>query len=303
LSAAGRSRGVFHHQPISCRALHRRRTGARPTRDAVASRHPPRGGCLTSLWGSVFSCLTGGRRVNDGTTGSAVFLSFTLTAMEALMRKFLAALVVFTVLVGPGFAAADTDASTSSALGASADVAIEAKLGKKGAIGAGVRIGKDLVLTAHHVVDDATRILVTLDRDGRPAETFDAEVIKTDENNDLALLRIKGDLPSDMKQAKLACRTPAIGETIEVVGSPLGVQFVHTWGRVAGVPRSIPPDGKGTVVPIDASIASGNSGGPVYDSSGKVIGIAEAVISADGNGEGHVNLMTPVSVICKEASN
>ena len=231
------------------------------------------------------------------------------------MRKFVAALAVVAALTGPVLAdtgpgprdePATAAPTTPAPHGPSADVLIQVKIvdGKQvgTALGSGVYLGDGKVITDLHVVNGAKEIVITLDRDGVAAEKLHATIDATDATNDLALLHVVGNLPAGMKKAELACRRPWIGEPIEVVGNPLGVEFVHSWGRVAGVARTL-PGSKGTVAPIDVEIASGNSGGPVYDSYGKVLGLAEAVIPGDGvHTVGRVDFMTPLFVLCKDVA-
>jgi len=246
------------------------------------------------------------------------------------MRKLFAALAVLSVLAAPALAQvgggdepntpsvppavseqlgndlaqAQKEIASAVPTGPSADVLIEAaapqKNGKVAVMtGSGVYVGKGLVITDLHVVEGAKKIRITLDRNGVAAEKFNATVVKTEAKNDLALLHVETNLPEGMKSAEPACRAPVIGEPIEIVGNPLGVQFVHTWGRVGGVARVM--DGK-MLTPIDATIASGNSGGPVYDKDGKVLGLSELVITPGDHAVGFVNMMTPLFVICKDGA-
>lgn len=170
----------------------------------------------------------------------------------------------------------------------------------------GVYIGNGVVITAKHCTDPEGNKLksasVIFDNGGTlvDAPSFDATVIWAADKADIAAFKIS--VNTNVKSAELACRDPKIGETIEVVGNPLGVDFVHTWGRVAGVVRTS-PDGEEYLVPVDVAIASGNSGGPVYDAFGKVLGIADAVIQGQapfGPGVGHVDLMVSSQAACGE---
>ena len=170
----------------------------------------------------------------------------------------------------------------------------------------GVYIGNGVVITAKHCTDTEDNKLkstiVIFDNGGTPegAPSFDATVLWAADKADIAAFKIAVNV--DVKSAELACRDPKIGEAIEVVGDPLGVDFVHSWGRVGGVTRTS-PDGEEYVVPVDVAIASGNSGGPVYDALGKILGIADAVIQGQaplGPGVGHVDIMVSSQAACGE---
>ena len=170
----------------------------------------------------------------------------------------------------------------------------------------GVYIGNGVVITAKHCTSPEGNKLksasVIFDNGGTPegAPSFDATVLWAADKSDIAAFKITVNV--DVKSAELACRDPKIGEPIEVVGNPLDVDFVHTWGRIAGVTRTF-PNGEEFVVPVDVAIASGNSGGPIYDALGKILGIADAVIQGQspfGPSVGHVDLMVSSQPACGE---
>lgn len=106
------------------------------------------------------------------------------------------------------------------------------------------------------------------------AEPVEVTVDLVDEERDVALL--SGNVSS--KRSALSCKPVEIGQRLEIVGNPLGINFIHTWGRVAGAARDV--DGK-TVFIMDASVGPGNSGGPVFNERGEVIGVVIALITAD----------------------
>ena len=141
------------------------------------------------------------------------------------------------------------------------------------ASGSGFIITKDgYVVTNHHVIENATTITVTL----TSGESYPAELIGSDEENDVALLKIDAaDLPvvsigdSDDLQ---------VGAQVAAIGNPLGeLTNTLTVGYVSALDREINTDGTPiNMLQTDAAINSGNSGGPLFDMYGNVIGITTA---------------------------
>jgi serine protease Do len=150
-------------------------------------------------------------------------------------------------------------------------------------LGSGVIIDPSgIVLTNDHVIRGASEIHVIL-ADGRK---LDAEVIGSDADNDLAVLRLpaRGGFPA----AKLGSSGDLmIGETVVAIGSPFGLRKTVTKGVVSAVGRSFKANGRtyNDFVQTDTSINPGNSGGPLLNIDGEVIGINTAIFaSAQGIG-------------------
>lgn len=162
--------------------------------------------------------------------------------------------------------------------------------GSSGAHGSGFYIGNGYVVTAAHVPDEEMFIAVVL-ADGRRLR---ADVVVSDEIDDLAIVKI--DAPNDLRAAPLACRPAVVGEHIEVRGNPLQFDFVSTYGRVAGLARPLLPDWRSTFL-IDATIAPGNSGGPVFDKDGAVLGVAVGVPLYRGSILG-LGFVVPSTTLC-----
>lgn len=206
------------------------------------------------------------------------------------MKNFLAA----SVLAIAGLLSGGADAAHYSS-----DVRIELTgPHDSGAYCSGVYLGSGIVLTARHCVAKGTTVEVIFDKDGEDGPAATAKVEWVSKEDDLAAYRI--DDRADVDIAQLACRLPKIGEPIAVVGNPFGERFIHTWGRVAGAKRST---GGGLrrdddEVPIDAEIASGNSGGPAYDASGFVIGIVNEGIEGGAHAVGHLYFMVSSEGAC-----
>lgn len=148
------------------------------------------------------------------------------------------------------------------------------------ASGTGFFITEDgYILTNHHVISDASSVKVTLYN----GETYDATVIGSDEDYDIAVLKIDvtGATPVVLgDSSKLA-----IGESVAAVGNPLGeLTFSMSEGIVSCVNRAINVDGTPfNMIQVDCSINPGNSGGPLFNSYGEVIGIVSAKYSSYSN--------------------
>ena len=151
-------------------------------------------------------------------------------------------------------------------------------------LGSGVIIDEDgLVLTAAHVVDTADRIKVML-LDGRERS---AEVITSSGVTDLALIRII-DPPADLPTAPLGDSDKVkIGEQVFVIGSPYGLRHSLTVGYLSGRRlKEDTPFGDIEFLQTDAAINQGNSGGPLLNLRGEVIGIVSHISSQSGGSEG-----------------
>jgi len=155
------------------------------------------------------------------------------------------------------------------------------------AIGSGVVIeyaGEKLVLTNAHVIDQATTIRVT-SLDG---QTWTAQVVGSDTQLDVAVLRLDGDT-TKLATAKLGDSSNVeIGDWAIAIGSPIGLSYTVTLGIISALDRDIEkPSGIGryeNLIQTDAAINPGNSGGPLANASGQVIGINTAIARQSGGG-------------------
>jgi serine protease Do len=134
------------------------------------------------------------------------------------------------------------------------------------------------ILTNHHVIDGAERILVRL-ADGR---SMRARVVGTDADTDIALLQVD-DVPG-LRAAPLG-NSGALrrGEWVCAIGSPLGYEQTVTVGVISFLGRTLGDGGLASYIQTDAAISFGNSGGPLINARGEVIGINTAVSSRSGN--------------------
>ena len=134
-----------------------------------------------------------------------------------------------------------------------------------------------LIITNYHVIEDGTAVQVVME-DGT---TYDAQVVGGDEKSDLAVLRIdaQGLTPVTVNSTD----TPVVGETVLAIGNPLGLELQGSVsaGIISAVDRQITVEGRTmNLLQTDASISPGNSGGPLVNSRGEVIGINSAKISS-----------------------
>ena len=160
------------------------------------------------------------------------------------------------------------------------------------ATGSGIIISEDgYIVTNNHVVDtsssnsysyydisDATSVKVKLYGSD---DTYDAKIVGKDSQTDLAVLKID---KTDLTAAEFADSDQAVvGEFAMAVGSPLGLDTTVTTGIISAVNREVESDGtKYVCIQTDAAINSGNSGGALVNSDGKVIGINTLKLSGSG---------------------
>jgi len=145
--------------------------------------------------------------------------------------------------------------------------------GRRGA-GAGVLAGDGLVLTNLHVVGRARSVQVQLE-DG---SSYDARVIASDPQVDLALLQI----PSNGHAAAVfSSEKPRPGELVYAFGHPWGQRNVLTGGVLSAVTSLRGRHGEVPVLRADVQLAPGNSGGPLLNASGEVIGLNAMIFGGD----------------------
>jgi S1-C subfamily serine protease len=151
------------------------------------------------------------------------------------------------------------------------------------AAGTGIILSADgLVLTNAHVVADATSITVTLPGESTPRE---AQLVGSDSTADIAVLKVSG--VSGLTPAPLGdSSTVKVGDSVVAIGNALALEGgpTVTSGIISAVGRDIDVEG-GTLsnlLQTDAAISSGNSGGPLVNAAGEVIGIDTAGASSSG---------------------
>lgn len=153
------------------------------------------------------------------------------------------------------------------------------------ALGSGFAVGDGVIATNMHVIEGASAARLKVI--GRPQTYTVGGVLGTDNAADLAVLKVAGlEAPplhlGDSKQA-------AVGDQVFAVGNPEGLEGTFSAGIISGI-RSI---GANRLLQITAPISPGSSGGPVIDSTGKVLGIAVATFKEGQN----LNFAVPVSYL------
>jgi serine protease Do len=145
--------------------------------------------------------------------------------------------------------------------------------GHQGA-GAGVLAGDGLVLTNNHVAGDGQALEVTLD-DGGP---YKAKVIKRKVEADLALLQIS---EHGHAGAIFSMEEPRPGEMVFAYGHPWGQRNVLTGGVISAVTTARTRRGKLPILRSDVQLAPGNSGGPLLNAAGEVLGLNAMIFGGD----------------------
>lgn len=162
-------------------------------------------------------------------------------------------------------------------------VAITVTTSQGEAQGSGVIVDSDgHIVTNNHVVSGAQddKVQVTL-TDGR---IFTADVVGTDPTTDLAVVKLQ-DAPDDLTPAALGDSSAVtVGDPVMAVGNPLGLANTVTTGIVSALDRPVSTTEDGSsdtvvtnAIQIDAAVNPGNSGGPLFDAQGKVIGITSSI--------------------------
>ncbi len=161
-------------------------------------------------------------------------------------------------------------------------------------IGSGFIISPDgYILTNTHVVSNASKITVKLtDR-----REFDAKVVGEDERTDVAVIKVvaKGDLPVVRLGDSNKLRP---GQWVLAIGSPFGFENSVTAGVVSAIARGNVGEGGNGYVPFiqsDVAVNPGNSGGPLFNLNGEVVGINSQIYSRSGGYEG-ISFAIPIDV-------
>lgn len=157
-------------------------------------------------------------------------------------------------------------------------------------LGSGFIISSDgYILTNTHVVGNADEITVKL----TDQREYKAKVIGTDERTDVALIKIEAkNLPTVRTGDSEKIR---VGEWVVAIGSPLGLENSVTAGIVSAKGRSLPSENYVPFIQTDAAVNPGNSGGPLFNLNGEVVGINSQIISRTGGFMG-ISLAIPIKV-------
>jgi len=176
-------------------------------------------------------------------------------------------------------------------------------------IGTGFVVSEDGdILTNAHVVSEsgmtASSVTVVFKSDGSQGAEIPATIVGSDESTDVALLRIDASQAPTLKPVTLGDSSQvAVGEDVVAIGNPLGLDFSLSSGVVSATDRELQSPNGAVItggIQTDAAINSGNSGGPLFNVEGEVIGINEQIASQSGGNDGigfAVPINTAVSVM------
>ncbi|TMH35875.1 MAG: DegQ family serine endoprotease [Betaproteobacteria bacterium] len=148
-------------------------------------------------------------------------------------------------------------------------------------VGSGFIVSADgVILTNAHVVDDADEVMVKLtDR-----REFKAKVLGADKTTDIAVLKIDA---SSLPTVKIGNPdTTKVGEWVVAIGQPFGFENTVTSGIVSAKARALPQDSYVRFIQTDAAVNPGNSGGPLFNLRGEVIGVNSQIFSRSGGFQG-----------------
>ena len=133
-----------------------------------------------------------------------------------------------------------------------------------------------IILTNHHVVDGADEVTVHL----TDKREFKAKVLGTDPKTDIAVIKIEG---KDLPVVKLGkSENVKVGEWVAAIGAPFGLDNTVTAGIVSAKSRNLPDEQFVPFIQTDVAVNPGNSGGPLFNMKGEVIGINSQIFSTSG---------------------
>jgi len=159
------------------------------------------------------------------------------------------------------------------------------------ALGSGFLVRPDgLVLTNAHVVKNSMRVTVKLaDR-----REFTARVLGLDDVTDIAVIKIDA---HDLPVVRLGNSDAlAVGDYVLAIGAPFGLEETATAGIVSAKSRSLPEDSPVEFIQMDAAVNPGNSGGPLFDAGGAVVGINSQIFSNSGGFQG-IAFAIPIRIV------
>ncbi|MBC5783692.1 DegQ family serine endoprotease [Ramlibacter sp. USB13] len=160
-------------------------------------------------------------------------------------------------------------------------------------MGSGFIVGADgVILTNAHVVKDATEVVVKLtDR-----REFKAKVLGSDPKTDVAVLKINA---SNLPVVTLgSTENLRVGDWVLAIGAPFGFENTVTAGVVSAKGRSLPDDSAVPFIQTDVAVNPGNSGGPLFNARGEVVGINSQIYSQSGGYQG-VSFAIPIDLANK----
>ena len=167
-------------------------------------------------------------------------------------------------------------------------------------IGSGVLIENNQILTAAHVVDDAKRIVVQF-TDGTRIR---ADIVSSVQASDVALLQLRKSPPNPVVATLADSDEARIGSRVFIIGAPFGISQTLSVGHLSGrMNRGLMAAGTPIeFLQTDTAINTGNSGGPMFNDAGEVIGIVSFILSKSGGFDG-IGFATAINTTKKALLN
>ncbi|MEM7476959.1 MAG: trypsin-like peptidase domain-containing protein [Planctomycetota bacterium] len=156
-----------------------------------------------------------------------------------------------------------------------------------------------LILTNQHVIEGAREINVRLFNQ----VIYPAQLVGQDEATDIAILKIDAPAEQLFPVQWGNSSNLRVGQRIYAIGNPFGLERSMSKGMISCLNRQIPSEKRRTMfslIQIDASINQGNSGGPLFDTRGRMIGMNTAIMSSNGDSAG-VGFAIPISTVARIA--
>ncbi|MCU0789314.1 MAG: Do family serine endopeptidase, partial [Verrucomicrobia bacterium] len=152
-------------------------------------------------------------------------------------------------------------------------------------LGSGVIVSKEgYILTNNHVVENADKIMVVT---GDGKQEFEAKLIGSDPQTDVAVLKVEA---KNLEPATFGDSDQLeVGDVVFAVGNPMGVGQTVSMGIVSALGRGMGILGRGgyeDFIQTDAAINQGNSGGPLVDAQGRLVGLSQSILSGSGGSDG-----------------
>ena len=151
------------------------------------------------------------------------------------------------------------------------------------------------IVTNNHVVEGTTSLAIRL----ATGEAIAAEIVGTAPNYDLAVVRLRSSKTIPKPVAIGSSADLKVGQFAFAIGNPFGLDQTLTFGVISALHRRLPTSSGhqiSNVIQTDAAVNPGNSGGPLLDSSGRVVGVNTAIISPSGSNAG-IGFAIPVDIV------
>ena len=159
---------------------------------------------------------------------------------------------------------------------------------EKTAYGSAFFISKDgYLVTNHHVIENASRISITLN----DRRELDATLVGSDERTDVAVLKVNGNNFPELKIGDV--NRLKVGEPVLAIGSPFGFDYSASAGIVSAKSRNMSGETSVPFIQTDAALNPGNSGGPLFNQQGEVIGVNSRIFSGTG---GYIGLSFSIPI-------